>query len=203
VNFLAHCLIGAEAGSGSSAPELIAGGFLGDFIKGTLPDSMPDGLRLGVQLHRQVDAYSNRHPDIRQSCRRFPPELRRLAPILVDIIGDHLLAGRWHEFHSKGLARFTTEAYASIAAHQDWLPEHGRRFLSYAADRDLLAGYADWPVAARSLTSITRRLGKSELDGQLLTCAQELLDPLESDFERYFPDVIRHAADWIEQQSRC
>jgi acyl carrier protein phosphodiesterase len=203
VNFLAHCLIGDQAGSDGPTAGLVAGGFLGDFIKGSLPEEMPAELKLGVRLHRRVDAYSNRHPGIRRSCERFPPELRRLAPVLVDIVGDHLLARSWVEFHPQRLPRFTREAYATIAAHEDWLPEHGQRFLRFAAQRDLLASYVDWQVVARALTSITRRLDRSELDGLLLERTRALLEPLAEDFEVYFPDLLAHAATWVESQTRC
>ncbi|MEM8767504.1 MAG: hypothetical protein AAGE43_08685 [Pseudomonadota bacterium] len=69
MNFLAHCLIGHEAAAGTDrASPLLAGGFLGDFIKGRVPEAMPGDLALGVRLHRRVDAFSNQQPAIRRSC---------------------------------------------------------------------------------------------------------------------------------------
>ena len=105
MNFLAHCLIG-EIAAEKREPGLIVGGFLGDFIKGPVPDELPSSLATGVRLHRRIDAYSNQHPIIRVSCRRFPQDLRRLAPIFVDIIADHILARHWVSFHEKSIEQF-------------------------------------------------------------------------------------------------
>jgi len=202
VNFLAHCLIGAHAGRGNRGPALVAGGFLGDFIKGSIPADMPTDLALGVRLHRRVDAYSNSQPDIRMSCTRFPSELRRIAPILVDIICDHLLARRWNEFHGDSLTGFTSSAYHQVAEHGDWLPESGHRFLEYARGNDLFARYDDWSVTSGAMRSITRRLGRSELNEVMEREIPPLLEALETDFLRYFPDILDHASDWVADESR-
>lgn len=205
MNFLAHCLIGSRAARSDAGPPsaeaLLAGGFLGDFIKGRVPEEMPVELAMGVRLHRRIDAYSNQQPDIRVSCDRFPTELRRIAPILVDILCDHLLSRRWAEYHDQALAGFTATIYPAVAAHKDWLPVSGHRFLNYARDRDLLAGYADWSVTLGAMRSITRRLKRSDLDPLLVERVLPLLDALEDDFDRYFPDILSHARNWVLAES--
>lgn len=205
MNFLAHCLIGSRAANDDagtpSAESLLAGGFLGDFIKGRVPEEMPRDLALGVRLHRRVDAYSNQQPDIRTSCERFPPELRRIAPILVDILCDHLLAQRWQDFHAVGLEQFTETIYSQVAEHDDWLTDSGHQFLSYAREKDLLARYADWSVTSGAMHSITRRLKRTDLDPLLKDAVPPILDGLAADFERYFPDILNHARDWVATES--
>lgn len=197
MNFLAHCLIGAHASPGDEDPALVAGGFLGDFIKGRIPADMPVSLARGVRLHRRIDAYSNTHPDIRASCQRFPVALKRIAPILVDILCDHLLTRRWHDYHPDALTRFTAGTYELVAEHGDWLPASGHRFLSYARDKDLFSQYGEWSVTARAMRSVTRRLGKTALDPTMERSIPPLIDELEADFDRYFPDVLAHARDWV------
>jgi acyl carrier protein phosphodiesterase len=201
MNFLAHCLIGSRAAGDEAglpgAGALLAGGFLGDFVKGRVPETMPADLALGVRLHRRVDAYSNQHPDIRASCDRFPADLRRLAPILVDIICDHLLSRAWSDYHDQELSRFTDTVYREMAAHQDWLPEAGVQFLDYARERDLLARYGDWSVTESAMRSITRRLKRPELNPLLGEAVPPLVNALEADFRRYFPDILEHARDWV------
>jgi acyl carrier protein phosphodiesterase len=201
VNFLAHCLIGARARDAED-PGLIAGGFLGDFIKGPIPSRLPDSLQLGVRLHRRVDAYSNLHPGIRRSADRFPAELRRIAPVLVDILCDHLLARQWTDFHPAPIRSFTATTYALVADHGEWLPEAGHRFLSYAEEKDLLAAYDEWPVAERAMRSITRRLGMTHLDPVMTSAVPPLIEDLAEDFDDYFPDIVDHAATWVADADR-
>ena len=204
MNFLAHCLIGSRATGGHpdapSAAALLAGGFLGDFVKGRVPAEMPADLALGVRLHRRVDAYSNQHPDIRISSDRFPAELRRLAPILVDILCDHLLSRSWSDYHDQEISQFTDRIYVEVAAHADWLPDTGIQFLDYAREKDLLARYGDWTVAEGAMRSITRRLKRPELNPLLADAVPPLLEALEADFHRYFPDILTHAAAWVAQE---
>jgi len=202
MNFLAHCLIGGkvesdDAGDVGSEGGLIAGGFFGDFVKGSLPPAMPADLALGIRLHRRIDAYCNDQADVRRSCARFPDDLRRLAPIFVDIIADHLLARAWDAHHPASLPEFTDRVYVSIDSRRGWLSEDGQRFLDYARQADLLAQYREWSVIARSLASVTRRIRRPELAERVEEVSRGLLVPLSRDFDAYFPDVVAHAASWI------
>ncbi len=205
MNFLAHCLIGSQAAGdhpgAPSARALLAGGFLGDFIKGRVPETMPTDLALGVRLHRRIDAYSNQHPDIRISSDRFPAELRRLAPILVDILCDHLLSRFWSDYHDQEISQFTGTIYTEMDAHRDWLPDTGIQFLEYARERDLFARYGDWSVTEGAMRSITRRLKRPELNPVLIEAVPPLLDALEADFHRYFPDILAHATEWVSLEA--
>lgn len=196
MNFLAHSLI-ADLAPARSHPDLVAGGFLGDFVKGPVPEDLPPALAAGIRLHRRIDAYSNGQPGIRTSCARFPDELRRFAPVFVDVIADHLLARRWSRFCDVPLAAFTAGVYRAIEQHAELLPEHGRRFFDYMAAEDLLAGYADADVMLRSLRSVTRRLRRISLDDPLTATVVRELPGLEADFLDYFPDIVAHAGAWL------
>lgn len=221
MNFLAHCLIGARvpgpadnraSDRQATSPHttaivddawqrsLIAGGFLGDFLKGRVPTEMPEPLALGVRLHRRIDAYSNRQAMIRRSCDRFPTELRRFAPIFVDIIADHLLATSWSTHHAAPLTDFTGSTYSSIDEHRDWLSESGREFLDYASASDLFARYQDWSVIERALHSVARRIRRPELGPLAAAVSLDLYQELTRDFEDYFPDILDHATEWTTQQ---
>ncbi|MDZ7668685.1 MAG: ACP phosphodiesterase [Gammaproteobacteria bacterium] len=197
MNFLAHCLLPDRAVL-NTHPDLIAGGFIGDFIKGPVPDSLPAVLADGVRLHRRIDAYSNLHPGIRRSCERFSAELRRFAPIFVDVVADHLLARHWLRFHPLALETFTAGTYAAIRPHVDHLPADGQRFFDYMSEHDLLAGYRRPEAMERALCSITRRLSRPVSDARMLADVQAHLPELEADFLEYFPDLISHAAAWLE-----
>jgi acyl carrier protein phosphodiesterase len=202
VNFLAHCLIAERAAKHLDYREadrdmLIAGGFIGDFLKGPVSDDLPQPLAVGVRLHRRIDAYSNQHEAIRRSCNRFPDALRRLAPPLVDVIADHLLATTWLHHHHQPLAQFSAETYRCIRDSDDYLPESGREFFVWMVENDLLASYQHWESAQRGMRSVTRRLRRSELNNQLADQLPALVDDLKLDFDDYFPDLQDHANSWL------
>lgn len=205
MNFLAHCLLAQRAATvlDRSAEEtrmLIAGGFIGDFLKGPVSADLPAALGLGVRLHRRIDAYSNQHEAIRRSCNRFPEALRRLAPPLVDVVADHLLANAWADHHQQPLSTFASETYTHIAASEAHLPPRGQEFFTWMVGNDLLTSYLRWDAVERGMRSVTRRLRRQDLDDQLLRDVPQLLQDLEQDFQRYFPALEAHAIDWLSAE---
>jgi len=199
MNFLAHCAI-PDRTLEPTHPDLIAGGFIGDFIKGPVPESVPAPLATGVRLHRRIDAYSNTHPAVRASCARFPRPLRRFAPIFVDVVADHLLARHWTRYHPEPLTTFTARAYRAIEPHAHWLPPGGKRFYDYMRDADLLAAYQGREAMRRGLGAVLRRLDRAALTEDAVAAVDVLMPGLEADFLEYFPDMLGHAAGWLARQ---
>jgi acyl carrier protein phosphodiesterase len=207
LNFLAHCLIAEQAARAqqgciddTSVQMLVTGGFLGDFLKGPVPQDLPPALAQGVRLHRRIDAYSNGNEAIRRSCNRCPRSLRRLAPPLVDIIADHLLANQWQQHHHLPLVQFTAQTYQQIDAHAGYLPDRGLEFLQWMRQHDLLASYRSWEATCRGMRSVTRRLRRPDLNPEIEAELPELLDELAQDFDDYFPDLLQHAAHWLSAE---
>jgi acyl carrier protein phosphodiesterase len=196
VNFLAHCLL-PELALPQTHPDLVAGGFFGDFVKGPVSDALPPHLAAGIRLHRRLDAYSNSHPAIRASCERFPAPLRRLAPVVVDVVADHLLARAWSCWYPVPLPVFSAAAYAAIEPHLRLLPEHGQRFYRYAQESDLFGRYADPDTLAGALESVARRLRRPELGGGLVAAVHGAMPTLADDFRHYFPDLVAHTTAWL------
>lgn len=196
MNFLAHFLIPDRAVQ-RPHPDLLAGGFLGDFLKGPVPEDLPAALADGVRLHRRIDAVSNRHPAVRRSCARFPPALRRFAPVFVDVVADHLLARSWHRFHPAPLPAFTARAYAATTPHLARLPESGRRFFRFMAEEDLLARYREPEPMHRGIGSVMRRLKRPEATTAAIAVVDAHMAALEDDFHDYLPDLITDAAGWL------
>lgn len=187
MNFLAHCVL-ANPGEG-----FIAGGVLGDFVKGNIPDSLPVELRAGVRLHRRIDSYSNRLPAMKASANRFPPALRRVAPVLLDIVADHCLALSWPRYGVGDLREFTDRAYAAVGRYRDWVPAHGRTFVQRMTETDLLARYTDLAVVHRAMDHVLHRLKVDHLGPGLATVLDDSLSTLSRDFDVYYPQLVAFA----------
>lgn len=196
MNFLAHCVL-PELALPRAPIGLLVGGFLGDFLKGPVPEHLPAAIGDGVRLHRRLDAFSNQHPAIRASCQRFPSDLRRIAPVFVDVLADHLLATRFHHYSPEPLTAFTARTYASLDAHRAHIPEHGRRFLRHAAAHDLFAGYARPYTLSGALESVAHRLGRAEVCAAVFDTIDASRPELLQDFLDYFPDLVGHAGQWL------
>ena len=183
MNFLAHCVL-AHPGDG-----FLAGGILGDFIKGNIPQSLPVELRAGVRLHRRIDSFSNRLPPMKESARRFPPALRRVAPVLLDIVADHCLARSWPRHGIGDLGDFTACVYAAVARYRDWVPTGGSEFIERMIETDLLARYADLAVIRRAMEHVLGRLELGHLGPALAAMLNDSLAVLNSDFDVYYPQL--------------
>ena len=192
MNFLAHCLLGY--------PEtaLIAGGFIGDFVKGPVPSSLPSDLARGVRLHRHLDSTSNRMPEMRLSYVHFGPDLRRPAPVLLDLIADHVLAREWRRYGIGELTEFTATCYEAIGRYP--LPKNAQLFYDRMKETDLLAGYAESEVIERAMFYILKRLRFDRFERQLHEILDRKFDDFCHDFHQYFPLLGEVAETFIAEE---
>ena len=199
MNFLAHCVL-AHPGDG-----FLAGGILGDFVKGNIPESLPAELRAGIRLHRRIDSFSNRLPAMKGSASRFPPPLRRVAPVLLDIVADHCLALSWPRHGIGDLRDFTVHVYAAVGRYGDWVPAGGNEFVRRMIETDLLGRYADLAVIHRAMDHVLGRLALRHLRPQLAEVLEHSLGVLGDDFDAYYPQLDAFAraerplaVDWAQ-----
>lgn len=194
MNFLAHCLL-AWPGQG-----WIAGGVLGDFVKGRVPETLPLELQAGIRLHRRVDSFANRLADMKPSIARFDSRLRRAAPVLLDIVADHCLALTWPRYTDVPLAGFTPQVYGALRRFDACVPEQSRPFITRMIDTDLLARYGEPPARDRALNYVLSRLRLTHLSPVLAQLLDAELPAFVDDFHGYFPRLQAFAA---EERRRC
>jgi acyl carrier protein phosphodiesterase len=137
MNFLAHLWLSEQAG----LP--LAGAILGDTLRGALPADMPAPLLQSVQLHRRVDAATDRHPRVRAARASFADGQRRYAGILLDVLYDHELARHWRDYSPEPLGDFTLRAAHAVAAEARWFEHAGVPVPRAAPFAALLASYRE------------------------------------------------------------
>lgn len=201
MNFLAHVALASDAAaawqcSPEDAEGLIAGAIIGDFVKGRIPADWPVELQAGVALHRKIDALSNVHLGIQASCASYPAELRRFAPIFLDLLADHSLSRRWTEFYGDDIAVLSQASYQSVRTYQHLLPERGHRFVEYMEDVDLLANYHEWAHVQQGIRSVLRRLRRTlDTDLVMTNCAARI-EETDALLSHLYPDLRRDTAQW-------
>jgi len=191
VNFLAHCALGSQH------PDYLVGGFLGDFIKGRVPTHLPRRIQTGIRLHRRLDAFSAVQPDIRTSVIRFPPPLRRVTPIFIDLVADHFLARHFESVYGEPLASFAHRAYETLSRQTDQFPAPARRFFRYLKDYDVFGRYVEVNAVERAFARIEERLGLDGIVVPSMTVFRNNYSDLEADFLRYYPALVQHAQQWL------
>lgn len=194
MNHLAHALLaGADDG-------LRLGGVLGDFVRGTPDPALPDAVRRGILLHRAVDGYTDRHPQVQAARALFAPPYRRYAGIALDMWFDHCLARDFSRWSQVPLARFSAELRALLRRHEALLPDTARRFARYMEANDLPAGYADAAMIGQALGGIGERLNRVNPLHAMLPVLQAMEAPLQAQFDVFFPELERFAREWIKER---
>lgn len=205
MNFLAHCALAHDASNSWPAGEdlrdgLLAGAILADFGKGPVSAHMPIALQTGIRLHRRIDAFSNQQATIREVCATFPANLRRYAPIFLDILGDYYLSKSWDLYYDEPRHLFSQRCYAACAGFGDSLLGNSSlqlgKFLSYMRETDLLANYDKWQHVERGLHSVLRRLGQEALSQEVREAAIAQRDTGEAAFRIYFADLRNQLPYW-------
>jgi len=205
VNFLAHCALAQDASNcwenGNALRDgLLAGAILADFGKGPIASHLPLDLQAGIRLHRRIDAFTNQHDLIRDTCTSFPPRLRRYAPIFLDILGDYYLSRTWSNYYTEARPDFSQRCYDACAAYGQYLGEAEaaqlQKFLHYMRSTDLLANYDGWEHVERGLRSVLRRLGQSSLFEAANIAADAQRDSGEHAFRLYFSDLRDQLPAW-------
>ena len=194
MNYLAHVFL-----AGPRVTDQV-GGLLGDFVKGPLPAGLPPDLAAGVELHRFIDSFTDRHPIFRQSQQRLSASCRRFSGIMIDLLYDHFLARHWSHFSDVPLLRFTHDFYAALDQFQPWLPDALRTIQGRMRERNWLAAYAELSVVGRALDQIGQhRLRRpNPLVGSLQELESHYAD-LERDFWTFMPDIQRQSALWRQR----
>ena len=194
MTFLAHAYLAAPDDA------LIAGGVIGDWIKGPLAGQpLPPELLRGVALHRAIDAFADREPAFVRSRSRISPQRRRWSGVLIDMFYDHLLAAHWDHWNAQSLDRFTAGVYAALAAHQAGMPEPVAPVMRLMASEDWRGSYR----TLDGLEAILQRMGRRARQPNPLADGAEELEAagagIAADFAEFLPAARAFAADWISR----
>ena len=185
MNFLAHAYLSFEN------PQILVGNMISDFVKGAKKNDFEKDIRQGITLHREIDSYTDLHPETKKAMQFFRPHYRLYSGPIIDIVFDHFLALEMDS--SDSLKTFTSNVYKTLEDHRDSLPPDFNALLYYMKKDDWLYGYRFREGIKRSLAGLARRaayLGDSQPAYDLFN---EHYDALAEHFSAFFPDVKHYA----------
>ena len=156
MNFLAHLWLAERA----QLP--LAGAILGDVLRGPLAPELPADLARSVQLHRRLDAQTDRHPRVVAARARFAPGARRYAGIIIDVLFDHVLAQDWARYDAAPLEEFARRSARDVTAAANWFAHGGSPVPEESAFMQLLLSYRSEAGIERALWRTAGRLRRPE-----------------------------------------
>jgi acyl carrier protein phosphodiesterase len=195
MNYLAHAYLSF------GDPGISVGNLISDFVKGRRKFDFPSRIQQGMQLHRDIDSFTDKHPATIEAKQIFRADYRLYSSAFVDVVYDHFLASDPEIFTDVGLKAFTSDIYLHIETHQDILPEGFASMFPYMKTQDWLYNYRHRWGLEKSFGGLVRRatyLTESETAFRLFednhemlrVCYLAFIPDMRSYAERRFQEII-------------
>ncbi len=186
MNYLAHLLLSGPHGS------LAIGNFLADMITPAQSATLPDSILAGIQLHREIDMFTDSHDAVRSSTARIRSNQRKYAPVSIDIYYDFLLVRNWERYATITLDEMADYIYSHLDEHSEVVPEPLQRRVQSMIEHQWLSTYRTVDGIGDVFRRMANRASRPEI---MLSALDHLLAHdagLLEDFNLFFPDMIDH-----------
>lgn len=180
MNFLAHFTLAF------GKDDLLVGQFIADAVKGQKFNDYPEGIRQGILLHRFIDSETDTTEVLKPLRIAARPYVGLFAPVVVDLMLDHLLARDFSRITGKDLMAFSVASLRTLQAHTEFIPDRLRPALDAMERYRWLEGYAQIEGIERSIQGMSRRVPSGELLLPILPHLQTLVNEGEKIFDAYF-----------------
>lgn len=192
MNYLAHLSLSF------GDPGLMLGNFIADNIPRKEELQLPKDILKGVVLHRKIDRFTDNHPSFKRAVRKLRPHHRKYAPVVIDILNDHLLARNWDDFHGQQLTEFQAEVYNNFEQNVDRLPPKASLHVYALLEYQYLKVYE----SKKGLSGVLKRMDKrtrfpSDFESAVIHLYNEL-DFFNSEFIALYHGLI----EFIKSQKR-
>ena len=135
MNYLAHTFL-------SFGQEyLLIGNFITDFINAKQARILDDQFKDGVELHRKIDKFTDSHDMFVSGRRRLAKHHGKYAPVVLDILYDHLLARNWERYAEQSIEDHAKQTYSFFEKHADVFVENNFIHLPKMISHNFLESY--------------------------------------------------------------
>jgi acyl carrier protein phosphodiesterase len=193
MNFLAHAYLSF------GHPQILVGNIISDFVKGAKKNLFEKDIRQGIALHREIDSYTDLHPETKKAADFFRPAYRLYSGPIIDIIYDHYLALEIEKQNKGGLKEFSAGVYKILEDHTDALPGNFIPILHYMKRDDWLFGYSKREGIEKSLKGLARRAAYLNDSGPAYILFNDHYEMLYEHFLAFFPDVKHYAKQRFDE----
>ncbi len=181
MNYLAHAYLSF------GRAEVLVGNMISDFVKGKKKFDYPFGIRHGIELHRNIDSFTDEHEITKKAKEIFRPAYRLYSGAFVDAAYDHFLANDANEFSGDSLYGFSQEVYAILEKYKNWLPEHFALMFPYMKNYNWLFNYRSLAGIERSFGGLVRRSAYLTESGTACLLFEEHYEELKTLYSQFFP----------------
>jgi acyl carrier protein phosphodiesterase len=194
VNFLAHLFL-----SGNNA-EIMVGNFIGDFVRGkNFHEQYSPSIALGIELHREIDEFTDNHSVVLESKKRLRPKYRHYSPVIIDMFYDHVLSKNWSAYSTVSLDQYAQDAYATLKKYEATVPDQVKRLLPYMIRGNWLYNYSHIEGIHRALSGMAQRTPYASKMEEASRDLEEHYELFQNEFTLFFPELQEFSSDYINK----
>ena len=183
MNYLAHSFL-------AFSDEQIVGQFLEDVIANRDRFSYPKGMQAGITLHREIDTFTDSHPEIQKAKKIFSPLVRLYSGAFVDVSFDYFLANSLAE---KDLEIHAEKVYQALRKYEKHLPERLLRMVNAMEKDNWLFNYKEDFGIKYSMQNVLNKAKYLEKDLPVFEIFLNNKPQLQKHFDVFFPELFEHA----------
>jgi len=188
VNFLGHVFLNPDN------DQLLVGNFIADSVKGDPYKKYPKEIADGIMLHRMIDGFTDAHAQVKLGVDRLRPSQGRWAPVVIDVIYDHVLASNWAQYHTTHLNDFVENVYARLEEQKEHFPSSVQRYFPYMKAQNWLYNYQyEWGLI-KSLEGLDRRTSIETEMHLSVEVYRENERAFQSEFDSFISDAKERVA---------
>ncbi len=188
MNYLAHLELSFHD------TDVMIGNFLVDLLNKSKVDGLPEKYQLGVELHKQIDSFTDNHFLVRCFVQDLIPTFGKLSPVIADIFFDYALAHNWNTHTKTNFSTFQKNVYQQLEDNLWDMPIEVRDKVSNWVKHKWLGHYSDLNAMKMVFERLNKRIAGFE--SSLLTAHVYLYDNQENVFNvfnEFYPDLQNHA----------
>ena len=205
MNHLAHFFLSGDN------DDIKIGNFIADFISNKEVDDYTEGVQQGIKLHREIDAFTDTHPVVKQSTKRLHPFHHKYSPVIVDIYYDYLLgknwarftegvsiteSGEWQQqeslFEGNSLRIYINNIYKLLKLRKMDLPIKLQARIDQMIADDWLMKYTTFEGLNEAFNRIEKYAAFPGNFGNAALHLEMYLEDFDKEFNDFFPDLIKH-----------
>ncbi len=190
MNFLAHFFLAKDNDA------WIAGNFLADYLRKPQREMLPGPVREGIELHLEIDRFTDRHPMVLQGVRRLYPLHGKYAPVVMDVYHDYFLASNWELYGEEPFPEFTLRVYRALEQYAPYYPPDLQQRLPKMAASGWLESYALPEGLSYAFLRLQSRTSKPELLEGVMDTLERYFTEMDREFNQFFPDILDAANAW-------
>lgn len=196
MNYLAHAYL--------TFPDELPtfGNLIADFVKGRHRLDLPAPIQYGIQIHRFIDRYTDKHPLVHEAQNYFRKANPLAAGIFTDIFFDHFLANHPEYFDDISLIQFTDEIYQLLLKHRTIMDDRMLMFFTHMAQYNWLYSYKSAEGIEKSVRGICRRYPRLGNPDQALELFMIHYDQLALCFDEFFPELMKACKEEFDESTK-